>query len=55
MGVVWNKKDKRWQSQIQVNKQRKYIGQFSSEIEAAKAYNNYVINNKLTHFNLNKI
>jgi len=55
VGVVWNKKDKKWQSQIQVNLQRKYLGQYSSEIEAAKAYNKYITDNNLTHFNLNKI
>lgn len=53
--VFWDKKDKRWKVQIQVNGQRKYVGQFTSEIDAAKAYNNYIIENNLTHFNLNKI
>jgi len=55
IGVVWSKNDKKWQAQIQVNNQRKYLGQFLTEIEAATAYNNYIISNNLTHFNLNKI
>lgn len=37
-GVYWNKTKKRWISQIQINGHRKSIGNFTNEIEAAKAY-----------------
>jgi len=30
---------KKWMAYISINKKRKYIGRFSSEIDAAKAYN----------------
>lgn len=37
-GVDWNKKDKKWHARISVNSQRKFLGQFSDKIQAAKAY-----------------
>lgn len=55
IGVSFQKRDKKFQAYIQVNKKYTYIGYYDSEIEAATAYNNYIINNNLTHFNLNKI
>ena len=39
-GVSRIRTSKNWRSQIWVNKTLKYLGSFSSEVEAAKAYNN---------------
>ena len=38
IGVYWNKKDKRWVSQISYGNKSKYLGSFKNEIEAAQAY-----------------
>lgn len=37
-GVTWNKKEKRWRAQIQINKKKIILGRFKSEYEAGKAY-----------------
>ena len=37
-GVDWAKDMKRWRARIRVNGRRIYLGSFSDEIEAAKAY-----------------
>ena len=37
-GVYWHKKDKRWQAQIGENKKRTYIGSYTNEMDAARAY-----------------
>lgn len=38
-GVHWFKRDKNWQVRIQVEGNRKHLGLFTDETEAAKAYN----------------
>lgn len=38
---------KPWAAQTRVNKKHIYIGSYNTEIEAAQAYNNYIINNNL--------
>lgn len=37
-GVTWFKRDSKWKSQIMINYKNIHIGYFSSEFEAAKAY-----------------
>lgn len=37
-GVSWLKRDRRWLSHIWMNGKQKYIGSFTDEIKAAKAY-----------------
>jgi len=37
-GVSWKKDKKKWQAQIYVNGQFKFLGYFKNEIQAAKAY-----------------
>lgn len=39
-GVHFSKREGKWKSQIQLNGMKKALGTFSTEIEAAKAYNN---------------
>lgn len=48
-GVYMNKKHKRYVSQIRVNSKYIYLGYFENKIDAAKAYNQYVIDNNLEH------
>lgn len=38
MGVSWNKRQKRWIAQIMSNRVQYYLGVFTDEVEAAKAY-----------------
>lgn len=38
-GVTWNKANRKWLVQIHIDRKGKYLGLFTSEIEAAKAYN----------------
>jgi hypothetical protein len=40
VGVCWNKKIKKWQSNIVINGRKKYLGLFTDEKEAAQAYQN---------------
>jgi len=37
-GVTWNKRNKKWAAAIRVNYKRNFLGYFSTETEAAKAY-----------------
>jgi len=38
-GVCWHKKNEKWLAYIRVNQRRIYLGLFTSEAEAASAYN----------------
>ena len=38
-GVHWHKKRKKWQASIRVNNKPIYLGIFTSELEAVRAYN----------------
>lgn len=44
IGVVWHKKNSKWQSQIRINGKRKYLGCFENEFEAHLAYQNALKN-----------
>lgn len=48
-GVSWNKSSGVWVAGIYLNNKRKYLGSFTTPLEAAKAYDNYVITNALEH------
>ncbi len=51
-GVVFNKN--KWNAQIH-NYKKIHIGRYDTEIEAASAYNDYIINNNLEDFILNDV
>lgn len=48
-GVYFNKLTNKWQTCIVINGKHNYIGSFADIIEAAKAYDKYVIDNNLEH------
>ena len=48
-GVSWHKRYNKWVAKINVDKKRIYLGYFEDKIEAAKAYDKYVIDNNLEH------
>ena len=37
-GISWDKQNRKWRANIQVNGKRKYIGRFTNELDAAQAY-----------------
>lgn len=37
-GVTWNKNAEKWQTQIRINKNNRYLGLFINEIDAANTY-----------------
>lgn len=49
IGVSWHEKDKRWTAQVVVDKRRVFIGNFTHESHAARAYDDYVIDNHLSY------
>lgn len=55
IGVCFHTRDKKFQSRIQVNGKLIHLGYYLTEKEAALAYNDYIINQNLSHFNLNII
>lgn len=48
-GVTFFKETKKWRAQIAVNNKKINIGYFTYKLEAAKAYDQYVIDNNLEH------
>lgn len=40
VGVYWNKHANKWVSEIHINRKKKYLGVFSTEMEASEAYQN---------------
>jgi hypothetical protein len=48
-GVSWSKNAKRWASAIVVSRKQIWLGNFIDKLEAAKAYDNYIITNNLEH------
>lgn len=55
MGVSWHKKQKKWFARCFYKNNLIHLGSFSSEIEAAKAYDSFCIQNNLLSANLNFI
>ena len=57
-GVTFDKKINKFKSQIRVNYKLIHLGSFLTALDAAKAYDNYIILNNLEHtknFNINEI
>ena len=54
-GVCFCKRRKKWKATIQINGKSSYLGHFSSEVEAAKAYNAKAVELFLEFANLNII
>lgn len=54
-GVYFYKPTKKWKSNIKINSKSIHIGYFDTEIEAAFAYNEYLIENGLEDFPMNEI
>ena len=48
-GVSMDNKSKKWRAQIYYNLKRQHLGTFATALEAAKAYNSFVIDNNLEH------
>lgn len=48
-GVSFCKDRNKWEASIKINYVKKMIGRYTTGLEAAKAYDNYVIENKLEH------
>lgn len=48
-GVFWHKTNNNWTAGIVLNKKLKHLGSFNTPIEAAKAYDYYVLSNNLEH------
>jgi|688.fasta_scaffold374269_2 hypothetical protein len=48
-GIVFSKDRNKWRVRIGVNNKTVYVGQFNTAIEAAIAYDKYVIENNLEH------
>lgn len=48
-GVSWYKNYNKWAAQIKVNNKCIKLGYYEDKLEAAKAYDNYVICNNLEH------
>lgn len=54
-GVRWRKREKKWQARIKINGKDKHLGYFTSEEEAAEAYNKEAIKLFGEHALLNEI
>ena len=48
-GVSFNKRSKKWVANISVDNKLTYLGYYCTALEAAKAYDTFVIDNKLQH------
>ena len=52
-GVYYSKNDKRYSSKIKHNYKQYWLGYFDNEIDAAEAFDMYVVHNKLDFYGLN--
>ncbi len=54
LGVCYLKKRKRWQAAGKINGASKYLGNFTDEVDAAKAYNKFIIEHYGEFANINE-
>lgn len=54
-GVSWDKNCGKWEAYVHIKRKKKNVGYFDDELEAAKAYNEYVKSNNITSAKLNKL
>ena len=54
-GVSYDKEIKKYRAEIKVNRKGIHLGYFKTAVEGALAYNNYIIENDLEGFPLNKL
>jgi len=52
-GVSWHKRDQKWMAQIKINGKKKYLGYFTIEEDAAKAYDKAALEHFGEYANLN--
>ena len=55
IGVCWNKKLKKWVSQITLDKKNKHLGYFVNELDARDAFRQAVEDNHLEHLYKNDV
>ena len=55
IGVSFINRSQRWQAGIKVNNKSINLGWFTSELDAAKARDQYIIDNKLNDFTMNNV
>lgn len=53
-GVYWNKRIKKWHTQINFNGKQEHLGFFTEEVEAAQTYNQRALELDPEFFKLNK-
>ena len=53
MGVHLDKRGGKWISQASISRKKYHIGSFETELQAAHAYDQFCLNQNLTHANLN--
>ena len=50
LGVSWKKTDKKWVAKITINRIKKHLGRFNTELDAFNCWKKYVIENGLQEF-----
>ena len=48
-GVSWSKQHKKWRTTIKAGSSQVHLGLFKCKLDAARVYDNYVIENRLEH------
>ncbi len=54
-GVSFFKRDNKWQAKIKIDGKSKHLGLYETEIDAARAYNNYILSNNMNSFYLDNL
>ncbi len=54
-GVSFHKQANKWEARIWIDRKQKYIGRYETEIDAAKAFNDFILTNGLNQFYIDNI